>query len=75
MGGKKDSELFSNWNVARNKLKHHGKNEDEGVTLNLFDESYWMIKRAAYNAEKLGVFIFNLEVFENWIVQNVNLGE
>ena len=73
MDGKRDSELFKDWNGARNKLKHHGTNEDARVTLNLFDEAYWMIKRAAYNAEKLAVPIVNRDGFENWIIQNVNM--
>ena len=52
--GKKNKEMFNDWNNARNELKHHTMGDDENVTLNLFDEAYWMIKRATVNAAKLG---------------------
>ena len=73
MGGKKNNEIFNGWNEARNKLKHHGKDEEETVTLNLFDESYWMIKRGLSNAEKLAVPIANQDRFENWVILNINM--
>ena len=71
--GKKDNETFNEWNAVRNKLKHHGKSEDELVGLNLFDEAYWMIKRGMVNAEKLSIGIANQDAFENWITQNINM--
>ena len=73
MGGKKNTEIFNQWNDARNKLKHHGKNEDETVTLNLFDEAFWMLRRCISNAEMLGMSIRNRDDFENWIVININM--
>ena len=42
---KKNTAIFTQWNDARNKLKHHGKRESETVKLNLFDEAYWMLRR------------------------------
>ena len=73
IGGKTKNEAFNEWNDARNKLKHHGKNEDENLTLNLFDEAYWMIRRAAANADKLTLPIVNQGDFENWVIQNINM--
>jgi hypothetical protein len=72
-GKKKRNELFNDWNAAKNRLKHHNKDEEETLILNLFDEAYWMIKRAAVNAEKLKIQIKNRVDFENWIVVNINM--
>ncbi|UUZ65144.1 hypothetical protein LP417_11135 [Polaromonas sp. P1-6] len=72
MGGKPKNEIFKEWNEARNTLKHHGKERDEVITINLFDEAYWMIKRALANAKKLQVPIGKELDFENWVVINVN---
>lgn len=61
------------WNLARNQAKHHGKKvNEETVTINLFDEAYWMIKRALTDAATLGVRIGNQQDFENWIIANIN---
>lgn len=73
MSGKPKNEIFNEWNSARNTLKHHGKTDDETVTINLFDEAYWMIKRGLANAEKLGISIKNQIDFENWIIVNINM--
>ena len=70
---RESNQLFNDWNMARNKLKHHSKGEDETLTLNLFDEAYWMIKRANANAEKLGIPIDNQNDFENWVIFNINM--
>lgn len=51
------NEIFNEWNTARNALKHHGKESEDVISLNLFDEAYWMIKRALSNANKLGISI------------------
>jgi len=73
MRGKPKNEIFNEWNSARNTLKHHGKTNDEIVTINLFDETYWMIKRGLANAERLGISIKNQIDFENWIIVNINM--
>lgn len=73
MSGKPKNEIFNEWNSARNNLKHHGKAIDETVTINFFDEAYWMIKRGLANAEKLELPINNQIDFENWIVVNINM--
>ena len=73
MQGKTDKEIYNVWNGARNNFKHHGKNDDLKITVNIFDESYWMIKRALANAKKSNIFIENENYFENWVVLNINL--
>lgn len=73
MSGKTKNEIFKEWNSARNTLKHHGKDDDNVLTINLFDEAYWIIKRSIANAEKLEVPIKNQLDFENWIVVNINM--
>lgn len=71
--GKTKASIYNAWNAARNDLKHHDKGKATIVTVNLFDEAYWMICRALGNAQKLGVSISNAQEFENWIVLNINL--
>lgn len=71
--GKKNNEIYNDWNVARNKLKHHSKGEDEEFTVNLFDEAYWMIMRALSNAEKLGIEIESKSDFDAWVIININM--
>lgn len=73
MDNKKNTEIFNQWNNVRNKLKHHGQKESEAVTLNPFDEAYWMLKRCISNADMLGVLIRNRDEFENWIIVNINM--
>jgi hypothetical protein len=72
-GGMKNNEMYKNWNSARNKLKHHSKGEDEYFEVNLFDEAYWMIKRALANAKKLDLEIEIADEFENWLTININM--
>lgn len=72
MQGKTNREIYNLWNDARNNFKHHGKNDDIKITVNAFDESYWMIKRALTNAKKSNVTIENENEFENWIIVNIN---
>lgn len=69
----KPSTYYNQWNSGRNIFKHHDKTDNEMVTINLFDESYWMIRRALANARKLGVVIDNGTEFENWVISNLNL--
>lgn len=64
--------IFNEWNTARNTLKHHGKDSEDSIEINLFDEAYWMIKRALSNAAKLSLAVDNELDFENWIVVNIN---
>jgi|SRR6266850_2494038 len=73
MGVKPKKEIFKEWNTARNQLKHHSKPREEVVTINLFDEAYWMIRRALSNASKLGLHIENEQEFENWVITNINM--
>lgn len=73
MGSRPKNEIFNEWNTARNTLKHHGKESDEPIRINLFDEAYWMIKRALSNAKGMNVEISNELDFENWIIMNINL--
>jgi len=66
-------EIFNAWNNARNTIKHHNEKSEETVTINLFDEAYWMIKRALANASKLSVPISNEVDFENWCIVELHL--
>lgn len=66
-------EIFNLWNSARNTIKHHNEKSEESVTINLFDEAYWMIKRALANASKLGIPISNEVDFENWCIVELHL--
>ena len=68
-----DKQLFKNWNTARNAAKHHNATESETVVLNLFDEAYWMVRRALENAKRLGLNVCNELDFENWVIVNVNM--
>lgn len=67
------NEIFKHWNIARNAIKHHNKDEEETVTINLFDEAYWMIKRGIANASKLDITIHNESDFENWCIVKIHL--
>lgn len=73
MGSKTKSEVIAEWNHAKNRTKHHDKDEISFITLNDCDEAYWMIKRALGNAKELGVSIPNANDFENWVIVNVCL--
>ncbi len=73
MSGMPRNEIFNYWNTSRNILKHHGKTSDEFVTINLFDEAYWMILRGLTNAKNLEIHIRNQTDFENWLIININL--
>ncbi|OGS77039.1 MAG: hypothetical protein A2Z94_01735 [Gallionellales bacterium GWA2_55_18] len=65
--------IYKQWNTARNAIKHHDKNEECIVTINFFDEAYWMIKRALSNASNLGIPISNEIDFENWCILELHL--
>lgn len=73
MENRPKSEIFNLWNNARNTIKHHNKKLEEIVTINLFDEAYWMIRRALANTSKLGVPISNEVDFENWCIAELHL--
>lgn len=73
MENKPKNEVFNQWNAGRNIVKHHNKNECEKVTLNLFDEGYWMINRALANASRLGIPIHNELDFESWCIEQIHL--
>ena len=73
MANRPKNEIFNLWNGARNTLKHHNEKSDETVTINLFDEAYWMIKRALANSSKLGIPIPNEVDFENWCIVELHL--
>lgn len=70
---KKATEYYNQWNKARNSVKHYNKNESEGVTLNQFDEAYWMIERALRNAELASISVTNRDEYRNWIIVNINM--
>lgn len=73
MGNLPENEIFNQWNNARNSLKHHKKKTEDILTINLFDEAYWMIKRALANASKLGIHIDNELDFESWCIIKLHL--
>lgn len=73
MGDKSKNEIFNEWNSAKNNLKHHNSSDGEFIVLNLFDEAYWMIKRALFNANLLSVHIRNQNDFENWVIMHINM--
>lgn len=66
-------QIFNAWNDARNRAKHHDKGEAETIVVNLFDEAYWMIRRALDGASRIGVDIGNAVDFENWVIVNINM--
>ena len=65
------NKIFNVWNSARNDLKHHSKGEPDRITLNLFDEAYWMIRRALENSRAASIHIENSQEFENWVIENI----
>ena len=73
VGEKPKKTIFNEWNAARNELKHYDKDAVDKITINLFDEACWMIRRALANAMKIEVQISNAVDFENWIIININL--
>lgn len=73
MENRPKKEIFNIWNNARNTLKHHSEKSDETITINLFDEAYWMIKRALANSSKLEIPISNELDFENWCIIELHL--
>lgn len=73
MKGRDKRSTYNEWNHAKNRTKHHDKDESDEITINYCDEAYWMIKRAISNGKSLGWVIENEDVFENWVIQNVCL--
>lgn len=73
IGNRSKKEIFSEWNAAKNSLKHHSESNGDAIILNVFDEAYWMIKRALANANELGLQIHNQDDFENWVVVHINM--
>ena len=69
--GLSKNKIFNAWNSARNDLKHHSKGEPDRITLNLFDEAYWMIRRALENSRAASIHIENSQEFENWVIENI----
>ena len=67
------NKVFKQWNEGRNTVKHHSEGETEMVTINLFDEAYWIIERALANAKYLDVCIENENDFENWCMVQLHL--
>ena len=65
------NKLFNGWNAARNVLKHYDKRDPDRISFNLFDEAYWMIRRALENACMASVEIENSHEFENWVIENI----
>lgn len=73
MGSLPRNKIFNLWNFARNTVKHHSKKEECMITINFFDEAYWMIKRALSNASNLGIPISNKIDFESWCIIELHL--
>lgn len=73
LNGQTKNDVFRKWNHAKNRSKHHNKEEDMHVEFNACDEAYWMIKRAITNAGSLGVEISNENDFDNWVIENACL--
>ena len=70
---RKDTAYYNEWNKARNLVKHHSKKEADSITLNQFDEAYWMIERALRNAGLLALRVENSNDYKNWIIENINM--
>lgn len=60
-------------NKTKNAVKHHKKSEPELLTLNQFDEAYWMIERALRNAELRGIGVVNRDEYKNWLIVNIHM--
>ncbi len=73
MGNITKSGIVKEWNNAKNRSKHHDKDEPETICFNDCDEAYWMIKRSLANAKRLGIAIENDNEFESWVVSNICL--
>ena len=69
----KKNDLYNHWNKARNSYKHHNKKDEEIIRTNLFDDAYWMIRRALENAKKLDISVKNEIDFENWCIEHIHL--
>lgn len=65
------NKIFNAWNTARNDLKHHSKGEPDKITINLFDEAYWIIRRSLENSRAASIPIENSQEFENWVIENI----
>ncbi len=66
---KERKSIYNKWNFAKNKVKHHDKNDDDVLMFNTCDEAYWMIKRAIANGKMLGILAPNEQDFENWVIE------
>lgn len=73
MGSLPVKKIYTQWNGARNAIKHHNDKEEKIVAINFFDEAYWMIKRALSNASTLGIPIYNEKDFEDWCILELHL--
>ena len=73
LDGASRKDMFKAWNAGRNLAKHHGEGDADAVAINLFDESYWMIRRALSNAERLALAVDSAHDFEHWVVANINM--
>lgn len=73
MNGKSKIEIIKTWNHAKNRTKHHDKDETEFILFNDCDEAYWMIERALENAKSLNIHIPNEVDFKNWVITKICL--
>ena len=62
--------MFNDMNRVKNATKHHSPGESTQLTFIDSDEAYSLIRRALYNASRLGVTIVNRQDFEEWAVAN-----
>jgi hypothetical protein len=59
-------------NRARNAAKHMRPSTDETITCDLEDEALWMIVRACYNSDRLGLpRTQHMREFEDWFFEHV----
>jgi hypothetical protein len=72
MGNMSGKHLYNLWNHGRNTVKHHNSKDDESVVMNLFDEAYWMIRRALDNALILEIPVENRLDFERYCLIKIH---
>lgn len=70
-GNRSEKEVFAEWNHSRNRLKHHGRDEDDSLRLNAFDEAYSALQRANLGGDRLNVRVNSRDDYENWLMINI----
>src|SRR3990167_2985642 len=70
-GNRTKKEAFNKWNMDKNRVKHHNKDDEEFVTINYFDAAYEMIQRANADGEKICLLAENRQEYETWVIENI----